>query len=104
LGLGAEDLGRDLRRGRVRLQEGEERLLDAEIAGIADGVDLRVARETTGGQVGRQEAAVIGLEPGERRRGDIRRECDQQVVRRRLLSNSPDGSRTRLFEIENLAC
>ena len=36
--------------------------------------------EAASRQVRRQEPAVIGLEPGERRRSDVRRKADQQVV------------------------
>ncbi len=43
LGLRAEDTGREVLSGRVGLQESQEGLLDGEVPGVADGVDVGMA-------------------------------------------------------------
>src|SRR5581483_3122227 len=78
--LAARDLRGDVRGRCVCLEKREERLLDREVARVADGEDVRVSRKAPAFRLGDEEASLVGLEPGEARARDVGRECDQQVI------------------------
>ena len=75
----AGDVGGDVLGDGVGLQEGEERLLDREVAGVAGDVEIVAARREPGLELGGDEAAVVGRQRRVAHRGDVRRERDQLV-------------------------
>ena len=81
---------------RVGLQEGQERLLDREIAGVAGRIDVVAAGDQARLEIGLDEAPLVGRQPGVAHRRHVGREGDQVVVAARVAVGVADLLRAHL--------